>query len=197
MPRYDARLREALNAPLPLAEGRRNELKPRPLPLSGKASILWIATADDIEMGMAPGGKFEHVRAFANKGAEHAARIAGVLALIENLHANEISAQHLEAGVELFDFYLGEALRLQAAGNIAPALLQAETLRHWLKSWQEPFVSVPDIYRRGPNSIRDKSTAKKAVAILADHGWLIEAGPNIVKGERRLKTWRIWREAHG
>jgi hypothetical protein len=41
-----------------------------------------------------------------------------------------------------------------------------------LGPWKEEFVSLPDIYQKGPNAIRDKRTAVKVVAILEDHGWL-------------------------
>lgn len=41
--KYNARILEILKTPLPLAEGKQNELKPRELPLSSDAKQLWIA----------------------------------------------------------------------------------------------------------------------------------------------------------
>jgi hypothetical protein len=57
----------------------------------------------------------------------------------------------------------GEALRLFEASGISGTLLLAHKLLVWLQtSWCEPLVSLPDIYRLGPNAIRDKATAKGA-----------------------------------
>jgi hypothetical protein len=39
-----------------------------------------------------------------------------------------------------------------------------------------------------------KRHAQHAVTILADHGWLIEAGAGEVDGTLRRQTWRIVRQ---
>ena len=49
----------------------------------------------------------------------------------------------------------------------------------------------PDIYQRGPNSIRDKAHAHRAVTILLDHGHLVAATPGDVDGTFRRDVWRI------
>ena len=54
--RYGARLLELLERPLPLAEGKANELAPRVLRLAADARKLWIAFADSIERQIAPEG---------------------------------------------------------------------------------------------------------------------------------------------
>jgi hypothetical protein len=58
--------------------------------------------------------------------------------------------------------------------------------------WTEPAISLPDIYQRGPNAIRDKATATKLVGILVDHGWLhkIEGGA-VIAGHHRRDAWKI------
>jgi hypothetical protein len=82
---YGACLLDILERPLPLAAETRNELAPRPLPLSGDALLLWIAFANHVEKRLAQGGELEPVRGLGNKLAEHAARIAAVLTLIGDL----------------------------------------------------------------------------------------------------------------
>jgi hypothetical protein len=101
---------------------------------------------------MAPGGDYESIRGLANKLAEHAARIAGVLVLVDDIAAKEIGPSQLEAGFELVRYYAAEALRLHAAGMDDPDLLLAQRLLGWLQTWQGP-VSLPDIYRNGPRAI--------------------------------------------
>lgn len=191
--RYGARLLAALEAPLPVPPGKRNELEPRALPLSAAARKMWIATADAIEKQIGSGGPLEPVRAFANKAPEHAARIAAVLALVDDINAVEVSADHLAAAVELVGHYTAEALRLKAAGEVNGDLILAQRLVEWLRQWPESRVSLREIYRLGPGPIRDKKTAARIVSILADHGYLIEAGAGEVAGHNRRETWRIWR----
>jgi hypothetical protein len=76
--RYGARLLALLERPLPLAEGKSNELAPRALTMSAEARGVWIEFSDHIEALIGPGGELETVRALANKAAEHAGRMAGV-----------------------------------------------------------------------------------------------------------------------
>lgn len=54
--RYGARLLDILEAPLPLAAGKANELEPRRLALSAEARRVWIAFADHVERAIAPNG---------------------------------------------------------------------------------------------------------------------------------------------
>jgi hypothetical protein len=101
MKRYGARLLDILERPLPLAEGTRNELAPRTLPLSPGARKLWIAFANHVEVRLGAGGELEPVRGFANKLPEHAARIAAVPALVDDIEAGEVGTDKMEAGIAL------------------------------------------------------------------------------------------------
>ncbi len=91
--RYGARLLSILEAPLPMAEGKRNELAPRRLVLSAGARAAWIAFADHVEAQLGDAGGLAAIRPLANKLAEHAARIAGVLAIVNDLDAAEITTE--------------------------------------------------------------------------------------------------------
>ena len=194
---YSSRLLEIMEIPLPLAKGKINELEPRRLPLSSKARKLWIDFADHIERVIAPSGEFEAIRGLANKLPEHAARLAAIPTLINDIHAAEISGEQMEAGIELANHYASEALRLFGASRIHVDLLLAQKLLTWLKTaWTEPLVSLPDIYQRSPiAAIRDKAKASKIVGILEEHGHLqrIEGGA-IVVGEKRRDVWQIVKE---
>jgi hypothetical protein len=193
--RYGARLLEILERTLPLAEGRRNELTPRTLPLSLKAQQLWIGFHDHIESQLGAGGELEPVRGLANKLPEHAARIAGVLTLIADIEAGDVAAVEMEGGILLAQHYAAEAMRLFGASRISGDLREAQHLRAWLlTTWPEPLISLPDIYQRGPNSIREKARAYRAVTILSDHGWLISApAGGVVAGVFRREVWRVVR----
>jgi hypothetical protein len=118
-----------------------------------------------------------------------------VLTLVRDIHAAEIIDAELAAGIELAQHYAAEALRLHGTSRVGESLRQARDLLDWLRlRWNEEVISLPGIYQRGPNSIRDADTAKKAVAILEDHGWLIRIAEGaVVAGVRRRDAWKIVR----
>lgn len=183
-----------LSAPKPLADGQRHVLDPRALPLSPEARALWIAFHDDNERALGPSGAFAAVAGFANKAPEHAARLAAVLTLFEVPDAAEISAEAMANGITLATFYRAEALRLVRGSQVPAGLRAAERLRVWLcDGWPEHLVSLPDIYQRGPCSVRNAAEARAAVDVLVKHGWLVPEGEGDVGGKRRKEVWRVMR----
>jgi hypothetical protein len=194
--RYGARLLDILERPLPLAVGTRNELVPRALLLSPEARNVWIAFHDYVESRIVCGGELEPVRGLANKLPEHATRIAAVLTLVTDIDAAEVARPEMEHGIALAEHYVCEALRLFGSSRINPDLALARRLLNWLlKDWGEPNVSLPDIYQRSLNAIGDQATARRLVAILENHGWLVPlAGSAVVSGKPRREAWRIVRE---
>jgi Protein of unknown function (DUF3987) len=195
--RYGARVLEILETPLPLAHGKSNELEPRPLPLAPAARQLWVAFVNHVEKAIAPTGELSSVRGMANKLPEHAARLAAVLTLVRDIHATTIGADAMEAGIALAEHYATEALRLFGASQVNADLRLAQALLNWLLNWwKEPAVSLPDIYQRSLNAIGDQATARRLVAVLEDHGWLVKIPKGaLVAGQRRRDAWRIVREA--
>jgi Protein of unknown function (DUF3987) len=192
--RYGARMLDILERPLPLADRTCNELTPRTLSWSRDARRIWIAFHDHAEERLGPGGELEPVRGLANKLPEHAARIGAVLALVNDIGAREAGRDEMEAGIALAQHYAAEAMRLFGASRVSADLREAQQLLTWLQtSWQEHLVSLPDIYRRGPNAIREAERARRAVTILAEHGWLVVAAPGDVDGTFRREVWAIVR----
>src|SRR5215204_4331959 len=65
-------------------------------------------------------------------------------------------------------------------------------LLDWLLTWDHELISLPDVYQLGPNAFRDAKTAREAIYLLQEHGWLepVEGGA-FVNGVRRLEVWRI------
>jgi hypothetical protein len=184
--RYGANLLAILERPLPVVAGTINELEPRSLPLSRDAQAVWKTFADHIERSIGVGGELESIKGLANKLPEHAARLAAVLTLYANINAGEVA-------IEIADHYASEAVRVFEASRINVDLLLADRLLKWLqRDWGESVVSLPDIYRGGPNAIRDLETARKLVTTLEGHGWLIPVkGGAVVAGHRRREVWRI------
>jgi hypothetical protein len=193
---YSARLLDIMERPMPLVSGATNELAPRTLSLSVGARQLWIGFADHVERQLRPGGELEPIRGLANKLPEHTARIAAVLTLIRDIEAGEAAAAEIEAGIMIAQHHAAEALRLYGGSRVTGGLREAQRLLAWLHTaWGGPVVSLPDIYRLGPGSIRDAASARRAVTILADHGWLVPASPcEIEEGIWRREVWSIIHE---
>jgi urease gamma subunit len=193
---YGERLLEILERPVLVANGTRNELTPRTLPLSSEARSLWISFHDHVETRLGAGGELEPVRGLANKLPEHAARIAAVLTLVENIEAHEVAEIRMANGIALAEHFVAEALRLFGASRVNPDLFLAQRLLNWLLvQWKEPKVSLPDIYQRSLNAIGDQATARRLVAILEGHGRLTRIpGGAIVAGQWRRDAWHIVRE---
>ena len=132
------------------------------------------------------------MRGLANKLPEHAARIAAVLTLLGDIEVGEVGGPEMEAGILLAQHYAAEAMRLFGASRVSGELREAQQLLTWLQTaWSEPRVSLPDIYQRGPNSIRDKASAHHAVSVLAEHGWLVAAPAGEVEGTFRREVWSV------
>jgi hypothetical protein len=190
---YGKRLLDILELPLPLAVGKQNELVPRELKVSDAARQQWIAFHDHIEHDLKDDGPLWSIRGLGNKIPEIVIRLSGVLTLIENATAQEIDSNALERGIALAEHYLAEALRLFEATQADAELIRAQALSRWLLTqWEHPVVGLPDIYRLGPNSVRDMRTARRLVGILESHGHLnrIEGGAQVGENYRR-EAWGI------
>ena len=81
-----------------------------------------------IEAQIASDGALAPVSGLANKLPEHAARLAAVLALVADVEANEIAADHMSAGIVLAQHYAAEALRMFEGSQVGADLLLAQKL---------------------------------------------------------------------
>ncbi len=172
----------------------RNELKPRVLRFTDKAREVWIALHDHIEARLGTAGELGGVKPFGSKLAEHAARLAGVLTLMDDPQALTIEAATIERAADLANYYAAESVRLNREMRLDPHLAEAEKLRLWLADWAEPLISLPDVESLGPNPLRPKAIAERCVETLVQYGWLIPEGRAEVGGKPRRETWRIVRE---
>jgi hypothetical protein len=172
-----------------------NELTPRHLPVAPEAKAVWVRFHDWIQEHLRPDGMFRPISSIAAKAAEHALRLAGTLALVDDLNGPAITLQHVKNGIILAQFYLTEALRLFHTAKTNPDLLVAEKVLAWLRTREgseKSLISLPDIYQMGPNAVRDKATAIKVMQILSDHLWVkpVEGGAE-VGGKKRRQVWEV------
>jgi Protein of unknown function (DUF3987) len=193
---FSARLTAILQHPMPMWEDGRS-LKPNSLHLDNTARALLTRFSDAVEKEQADGKRFAYVTGTASKAAEQAARIAAVLTLWSNLNATHVEADAMSNGIQLAQFYLGEAERLASVASIPEELALAEDLRKWLHvSWPHAEITSGEITQNGPNRVRNIKTTMKAAKALADHGWLVPLiKGTIIRGKGRKTAWRIVRSA--
>lgn len=194
---FTARLGDVLTTPMPTGDNPQ-ELAPTRLPLSGDARELLWRFYLAVEQAQAPGGAMEHVRAYASKSAEQAARIAGVLTLWADLAAPEVTPQAMGWGIDLAQFYLTEAQRLAEAGLVSEETAKAERLRQWLvESWPHDDVTLREIVQSGPNALRERKALAAPLAMLVKAGHLIALpSGTVIRGGARKEAYRIVRPSH-
>ena len=171
-------------------------MEPRLLALSPEARARLQEFAQEVEIEQRPDGALADDRAFASKSAEHAARLAGVLTLYEQLSARHVSDEMMRNAIVLMRHYLDEARRLTGGAGIAMKIVHAEKLRLWLiEKWPHDHISATDALQRGPLkrgfSAQDIRTL---LELLASHDWLIrEANGMMIDGQFRKVAWRVRR----
>ena len=171
---YGARMLSLLEKPVRTADGSRNELDPEAMSLSPSAANLWREFFDHVEGQCGKGGALAEIRGFAAKAAENAARIAGVLTVIEDGDALEISEGAMMNAVDLTNWHVGEAVRLAEAGSVSPPLRNAQRLLDWMLSQGKHEFAFRDVVRLGPNALRSKAGAEAAFRTLIEHGHVEE-----------------------
>lgn len=150
--RFNARIKELLNeTPRTWDGGDGFELKPDELHMTPAARAAWIMFYNHIEREQAQGGELASARPFASKAAEHAARIAGVVAAVEG--SDRIEAAAMLGGIELAGFYLNEHLRLTGASRSNQTDKQLRELYSWLRE-SGPVVLRASVLQRSPRAIR-------------------------------------------
>ena len=191
---YNARIQKILDALLPWHDDPEavQECTPRPVPLTARAKRLWETFHNHVEAQLGDGKELAPIRGFANKAAEHAARLAAIVTLVEDHEAATIGTKEMEAGITLAEFYLSEALRLCDTPGAEPELLVAEATLAWLQQYE--VVHLAQVYQFGPNAVRDAKTARRLLTILEEHGWLrrLDGGADI-DGTHRREAWRVAR----
>jgi hypothetical protein len=145
---------------------------PRLLSPDADARGLWITFYNHVESKMRESGSLAELKDVGSKSAEQAARIAGVLALVADPGASEITVETMANAVSLATWYLDEAKRLAEAPRANPKLQAAQLMLDWLQRERKTEISVREAQRLGPNSLREKALILSAFATLSDHGWL-------------------------
>jgi putative DNA primase/helicase len=151
---YHAALRDLLMRPARVHQrGDGFELDTRALALSAEAAALWVEFYNAIETEQSAEGELRGARAFASKGAEHAARIAGIVQMVNAPDAAHISVETMAEAIAVASFYISEHVRLTGAGKDDRHHTALRTLLAWLQ--ERGRTLHKDVLQRSPNPIRE------------------------------------------
>lgn len=198
MKKYYARVLSILEQPPITAPNNEQQLEPKALEFSHAAKAMLIELHNAIEKQLDHTGTYAHVKALANKIAEHASRIAGVIHVIEHgTDAHVIHDAITGNAIKLAQWYLDEWVRISAAAMMPEHIRLAKTLHDWLlsdRNHNKPFVHTSQIAKYAPNALRGKAQYEVALNTLVEHGLCRLCEPMELDGKKRQIVYEV-REA--
>jgi hypothetical protein len=174
---YHAALRGLLQKPAPVhRHGDGNELQPRALVMSAQAAGLWIEFYNQIETEQGLGAELQGARAFASKAAEHAARIAGIISIVNDPDAVEVSLDAMTGAIQVAAFYISEHVRLTGVGLEDRRVFLLRLLAGWLS--EHGRATQKHILQSAPRPIRvlKAEGIKPLLDELAQRGYIRRSG---------------------
>lgn len=191
---FGNRLGLALRHPLPF-NVEKNALRPDHIWLAEPARLSWWSFYNEIEGKVGEGGEYQEIRGFAGKVAEHAARLASVVALFEQgFNTKAIDEAAMASGIALARYYLSEAARIIGVAPIDPSMVLAQAMSDWLKTvWTENLISTTAVHRYGPPHLRlGADRVRGIMAILERHDHVAQAPEGgLVRGQKVRQAWRV------
>jgi hypothetical protein len=168
--RYAARILGVFEV-IPSTGDKLNELTPSSIALSPEALKIWVEFYNEVECDMRAGRLFAEMRDVASKAGEQAARIAGVLTIVDDrADAAAISADAMSRACKLISWYLTEALRLAEQYCVPQEVADAEKILNWCRDRRLRRVSATALLQSGPGALRRKDRMDPAIEILLETG---------------------------
>lgn len=168
--RYLKNMEALLNKPL---QGDREQgLVLMNMDITGPAYSVWRGLHDSIEEHLKPDGRYALIRGFASKSAEHAARMAAILAWIEGCPNPQ--EQHIERAGELIEYYLEALLAQTENATHDQTELNAHELLVWIREHGGKIASAD--FKKLPARYRSAKAAREALKPLETEGYIQVTG---------------------
>jgi len=198
MVEFYRQVQKNLEEPLPLRiDGNTgfvfNELEPRNINLENDAKTEWINAYTAIEAESGKGRKFESTEGFAGKASNHIIRLAGIMAMFDDINRTTIPKCYIDNAIVLMEYYLKERLRLTKMADPNIAIENAKKLLNWIQEKGLKTVTLPDVYQFGPSRFRSKRQAQDSIKILEEHFWLVrlkEGGFSEISSKKSNIVWK-------
>ena len=104
----------------------------------------------------------------------------------------------MQSGIALTTHYIQEAQRLFGSGVADLQMMAAERLLAWLgqrcdkQGLPDRYVSLIEVYQRGPNGIRTAKTARELLGELKRHGYVMPHPDGVeYDGKMRREAWKL------
>jgi hypothetical protein len=150
---YHSTLRHLLSLPSRFhGYGDGCELDNRQIGMSVEAAALWIEFYNAIEVKQAADSELQGARAFASKAGEHAARVAGVVAVINDPGATRICEATMAGRSTWCPSTWANMSRLTGATLDDKRAASLRTLLAWIQA--RGRVPHKDLLQRAPNQVR-------------------------------------------
>ncbi|MCH9625152.1 MAG: hypothetical protein S4CHLAM123_03210 [Chlamydiales bacterium] len=191
---YFQSLSDLLNKPFLLKNPNvPNELQPKKIEMEKKAKGIWIDFHNELDKRLLSSGDFHSIRRFASKAPEQVLRIAGILTVFYQNDFSFVSEGTIKQAIELVDFYLNEAARIEGLNQTNGYLELAQESLLWLENYQrktnEQSIPISTLYQKGPLKVRNKNLALKVLFVLQDHGYGQIINNQEYKGKRHRIVW--------
>lgn len=179
-----------LERPWPHHPDDPQQLTPKALEMTRQAKQDWVVFHDQCQEAIRPEGEWSIIRPWGEKAPEHAARIAGVLALIDDPDCQAVEMLAMTRAIQLAQFYGNEMARLAGMKMLDPKAVQAEKLLQWLARKDMAVFALQQAYQSGP--IRVAKEARDACDMLIEHGYLAPVPDGmILHGKRHKEAYRL------
>lgn len=188
--RYHSLMETLLRKSLPVDE--KGTLTPRTLNISTDAKSLWMTAYNAIETQLAPKMELADIKPTAAKTAEQIIRIAGVLMLVDDPNASDISKACMERAIHIGTWYLQEALRLTQSSDANCDFVTASMVKDWIIDKGLTFITVNDINKNRVAKMNSAKRCREILNLLEDNGWLIRLPADTMVGGKAVKeSWRL------
>lgn len=167
-------------------------LVPRRLEMNTGARNLWIEFHNACQERVKPGASWQAMRAWGEKAPEQAARVAGVLVMLDNPDATAIDSLTMQQAIRLVGHYGAEAARLAGQPMLDAKTLRAAKVLNWITDKGLRQFPLQTVYQGGPGIVRTAAAAREVCQLLEAHGHL-EPLPDgmVTEGKRHGEAWRV------
>ncbi|HYG91866.1 MAG TPA: YfjI family protein [Azospirillum sp.] len=177
---YAAGVRAILDVPQAIGDG---EEQLHALRLSPEAYDEWRDFALHMEATMRPGSEFEHAKDWAGKAPGAAARLAGVLHVMETVMTNgwgqEVSINTMSRALELMAVIAKHSRHVLDLMGADEGIGAARRVWEWIRDGRRSNFTVRDAFQALKGSFPRVATVDAALKILEERGYLTVIDPPI------------------
>lgn len=144
--------------------------------LSPEAYAEWFAFAKVMEISMQPNGVFEHATDWAGKAPGAAARLAGVMHVIEHAHGSPeqtpISLETMKRALDLMAVISQHSLHALDLMGADATIADARSVWRWVESGRRKQFTVREVHQALKGSFPRVKELKAALDVLDERGYV-------------------------